>query len=65
MDTDHDDVELTLDLEPEPDPDAPVPEAAGDPAAEACGNVPKTGALDNLGLVGGGRNPVCGEPQIK
>lgn len=35
MDTDHDDVELTLDLEPEPDPDAPVPEAAGDPAAEA------------------------------
>lgn len=35
MDTDTDDVELTLDLEPEPDPDAPVPEAAGDPAAEA------------------------------
>ena len=35
MDTDHDDVELTLDLEPEPDPDAPVPEAAGEPAAEA------------------------------
>jgi len=37
MDTDDDDVELTLDLEPEPDPvpDAPVPEAAGDPAAEA------------------------------
>lgn len=31
MDTD--DVDLTLDLEPEPDP--PVPEAAGDPAAEA------------------------------
>jgi hypothetical protein len=28
-------VELTLDLEPEPDPDPPVPEAAGDPAAEA------------------------------
>ncbi|MGD9470859.1 MAG: DUF6118 family protein [Novosphingobium sp.] len=37
MDTDTDDVELTLDLEPEPDPDPdpPVPEAAGDPAAEA------------------------------
>ena len=35
MDTDTDDVEPTLDLEPEPDPDAPVPEAAGDPAAEA------------------------------
>ena len=35
MDTDIDDVELTLDLEPEPDPDPPVPEAAGDPAAEA------------------------------
>ncbi len=35
MDTDADDVELTLDIEPEPDPDAPVPEAAGDPAAEA------------------------------
>jgi len=35
MDTDADDVELTLDLEPEPDPDPPVPEAAGDPAAEA------------------------------
>lgn len=35
MDTDADDVELTLELEPEPDPDAPVPEAAGDPAAEA------------------------------
>lgn len=35
MDTDADDVELTLDLDPEPDPDAPVPEAAGDPAAEA------------------------------
>ena len=35
MDTDPDDVELTLDLEPVPDPDPPVPEAAGDPAAEA------------------------------
>jgi len=35
MDTDADDVELTLDLDPEPDLDAPVPEAAGDPAAEA------------------------------
>jgi len=35
MDNDNDDVELSLDLEPEPDPDALVPEAAGDPAAEA------------------------------
>ena len=35
MDTDTDDVELTLDLEPEPDPDPPVPDTAGDPAAEA------------------------------
>ncbi len=35
MDTDTDDVELTLDLEPEPDPDPPVPDATGDPAAEA------------------------------
>lgn len=35
MDTDTDDVELTLDLEPEPDPDPPLPEVAGDPAAEA------------------------------
>lgn len=35
MDTDTDEVELTLDVEPEPDPDPPVPEAAGDPAAEA------------------------------
>lgn len=34
-DTDTDDVELTLDLEPEPDLDPPVPEVAGDPAAEA------------------------------
>ncbi|MCW1382880.1 DUF6118 family protein [Novosphingobium sp. KCTC 2891] len=33
MDTD--DVDLTLDLEPEPDPDPPVPDATGDPAAEA------------------------------
>ena len=35
MVTDTDDVELTLDIESEPDPDPPVPEAAGDPAAEA------------------------------
>lgn len=35
MDTDTDDVELTLDLEPEPDPGQPVPDATGDPAAEA------------------------------
>ena len=35
MDTDTDDVELTLDLEPEPELYPPVPEAAGDPAAEA------------------------------
>ena len=35
MVTDTDDVELTLDIESEPEPDPPVPEAAGDPAAEA------------------------------
>ena len=37
MDTDTDDVELSLDVEPEPEPepDPPVPEVAGDPAAEA------------------------------
>jgi hypothetical protein len=35
MDNDADDVELTLELEPDPEPDPPVPEAAGDPAAEA------------------------------
>lgn len=35
MDTDTYDVDLTLDLEPEPDPAPPVPDATGDPAAEA------------------------------
>lgn len=35
MDTDTDDVELTLDLEPEPELGPPIPDAAGDPAAEA------------------------------
>ncbi len=37
MDTDDVDVDvdLKLDLEPDPDPDPPVPEATGDPAAEA------------------------------
>jgi hypothetical protein len=35
MDTDTDDADLTLDLESEPDPDPPVPDTAGDPAAEA------------------------------
>lgn len=43
MDTDTDDVELTLDLESEPEPepetDPLVPEAAGDPAAEAFARV--------------------------
>ena len=35
MDTETDDVELTLDLEPEPDLEPPIPDTAGDPAAEA------------------------------
>lgn len=45
MDTDTDDVELTLDLEPEPDPDKPVPEVAGDPAAEAFARLEEELAL--------------------